>query len=60
MTAYWDARIHKYVVYLRGRPNVRPICMSESEDFINWSPRKIIIQPDEYVSIDELMSLLIR
>ncbi len=47
LTAYWDAQIHKYVVYLRGRPNVRLICMSESEDFINWSPRKIIIQPDE-------------
>lgn len=47
LTAYWNAKIHKYVVYLRGRPNVRLICMSESEDFINWSPRKIIIQPDE-------------
>ena len=47
MTPYWDAQIHKYVVYLRGRPNVRLICMSESDDFINWSPRKIIVQPDE-------------
>ncbi len=47
MTPYWDPQIHKYVVYLRGRPNVRIICMSESEDFVNWSPRKVIIRPDE-------------
>jgi len=47
MTAYWDPKIHKYVVYLRGRSNVRIICMSESDDFVNWSPRKVIVQPDE-------------
>ncbi len=47
ITAHWDAKIHKYVVYLRGTPNVRIICQSESDDFENWTPRKIIVQPDE-------------
>ncbi len=47
LSPYWDAKIHRYVVYLRELPNVRNICMSESDDFINWSPRKIVIQPDE-------------
>jgi len=48
ITAYWDPKIHRYVVYLRGRPNVRLICMSESDDFENWTPRKIIVEPDEH------------
>ena len=47
LTSYWDAKLHRYVVYLRGRPNVRIICMAESEDYLKWSPRKIILQPDE-------------
>ena len=38
LVAYWDAKIHRYVVYLRGRPNVRIICMTESDDFENWTP----------------------
>ena len=46
LTAYWDAKLHKYVVYLRGRPNVRIICMSESDDFESWTPRQIIVEPD--------------
>ena len=48
LVAYWDAKIHRYVVYLRGRPNVRIICMAESDDFENWTPRKIIVAPDEH------------
>jgi hypothetical protein len=47
LVAYWDAMIRRYVVYLRGRPNVRIICMAESEDFETWSPRKIIVEPDD-------------
>ena len=47
LVAYWDAQIHRYVVYLRGRPNVRIICMAESSDFENWTPRQIIVAPDE-------------
>ena len=47
LTSYWDPKLHRYVVFLRGRPNVRIICMSESEDYLKWSPRKIIVQPDE-------------
>ena len=47
LCAYWDTDIRRYVVYLRGRPNVRIICMSESHDFLEWTPRKTIIEPDE-------------
>lgn len=47
LAAYWDATIHRYVVYLRGRPNIRIICMAESDDFENWTPRRIIVAPDE-------------
>ena len=48
LVAYWDATIHRYVVYLRGRPNVRIICMAESHDFLNWTPREVIVAPDEF------------
>ena len=48
LVAYWDATIHRYVVYLRGQPNVRVICMAESQDFLNWTPRKVIVAPDEF------------
>ena len=47
LNAYWDPKLHRYVVYLRGRPNVRLICMAESDDFLKWSPREIIVQPDD-------------
>ena len=46
IVAYWDPKIHRYVVYLRGRPNVRIICMAESDDFENWTPRQSIVAPD--------------
>ena len=46
LTAYWEPMLRRYVVYLRGRPNVRIICMSESDDFETWTPRQIIVQPD--------------
>ena len=47
LTTHWDSKLHRYVVYLRGRPNVRIICMSESDDYLNWTPREIIVQPDD-------------
>ena len=47
LVAYWEPRLRRYVVYLRGRPNVRIICMAESDDFENWSPRTTIVAPDE-------------
>ena len=47
LVAYWDAMIRRYVVYLRGRPNVRIICMAESDDFENWSDRTTIVAPDK-------------
>ncbi|MAE63326.1 MAG: hypothetical protein CMJ18_03565 [Phycisphaeraceae bacterium] len=37
---FWDARRGRYVCYLRyGPPNSRMISMTESEDFVNWSPK---------------------
>ena len=46
LASYWDGLLRRYVVFLRGRPNVRIICMSESEDYLHWSQRKVVIQPD--------------
>jgi len=48
LNAYWEPKLRRYVVYLRGRPNVRIICMSESHDFEHWTPREIIVRPDEH------------
>ncbi|MAE65334.1 MAG: hypothetical protein CMJ18_13770 [Phycisphaeraceae bacterium] len=37
---FWDARRGRYVTYLRyGPPNTRMISMTESEDFVHWSPK---------------------
>ena len=37
---FWDPRRRRYVTYLRyGPPNSRMISMTESEDFVNWSPK---------------------
>jgi hypothetical protein len=37
---FWDPRRNRYVAYLRyGPPNTRSISMTESEDFIHWSPK---------------------
>ena len=47
LAAYWDPIIRRYVVYLRGRPNVRIICMAESDDFEHWDPRRAIVAPDD-------------
>ncbi|MDP7162873.1 MAG: hypothetical protein QF792_05205, partial [Phycisphaerae bacterium] len=42
--SYWDARLGKYVAYLRyGPPNVRLISRIESEDFVHWSPKVTVI-----------------
>ncbi len=47
LVSYWEPRLRRYVVYLRGRPNVRIICMAESDDFESWTPRISIVAPDE-------------
>jgi len=37
---FWDVRRGRYVCYLRyGPPNSRMISMTESEDFVHWSPK---------------------
>jgi hypothetical protein len=43
---HWDQLIRRYVVYLRGRPNIRVITMAESEDCVDWTERKLIVSPD--------------
>ena len=47
LTVYWEPKIRKYVVYLRGRPNIRLICQAQSDDFESWTDREIVVQPDE-------------
>ena len=45
---YWDADLRRYVALLRPTWNVpRCVCMSESDDFVHWTPRRVILQPDE-------------
>ena len=44
---YWDAARRKYRVYLRGRPNIRVMAVAESDDFIDWTERQVIVAPDE-------------
>ena len=42
---YWDARLARYVAYLRfGPPNVRHISRIESEDFLHWSPKVTVVK----------------
>jgi hypothetical protein len=42
---YWDARLNRFVAYLRfGPPNVRIISRIESEDFFHWSPKVTVVQ----------------
>ena len=37
---FWDPQRGRYVAYLRyGPPNTRAISMTESEDFVHWSPK---------------------
>jgi len=44
---YWDPYIRRYVGMMRHVWNVpRRICMSESDDFVHWTPRRIIMEPD--------------
>ena len=43
---YWDARLGRYVAYLRfGPPNTRHISRIESEDFTHWSPKVTVLKP---------------
>ncbi len=37
---FWDPLRGRYVAYLRyGPPNTRSVAMTESEDFVHWSPK---------------------
>ena len=46
---YWDPYIRSYVGLMRPVWNVpRRICMAESSDFINWTLRRVILEPDEH------------
>jgi hypothetical protein len=41
---YWDARLGRYVAYLRfGPPNTRIISRIESPDFLHWSPKVTVV-----------------
>jgi len=43
---FWDARRGRYVAYLRyGPPNSRICSVTESEDFVHWSPKTTILWP---------------
>ena len=42
---YWDARLNRFVAYLRfGPPNVRIISRIKSEDFLHWSPKVTVVK----------------
>ena len=42
---YWDARLARYVAYLRfGPPNIREISRIESADFLHWSPKVTVVK----------------
>ena len=42
---FWDARSRRYVAFLRfGPPNTRLISRTESEDFLNWSPKVTVLR----------------
>eukprot|EP01052_Picozoa_sp_SAG31_P026290 SAG31_NODE_2371_length_5851_cov_4.577886_3_plen_410_part_00 len=43
---FYDESRRKYMVYLRGRPNVRVIAVAESADFLSWTERVVVVQPD--------------
>jgi hypothetical protein len=53
LSAFWDDRTERYVLYIRGwfpegaEERIRAIRMTTSEDFINWTPF-------EYIDIDNL------
>jgi hypothetical protein len=45
---YWDPYIRRYVGMMRPGWNVpRRICMAESDDFVHWTPRRTILEPDD-------------
>ena len=42
---FWDQRRGRYVAFLRfGPPNTRIISRTESEDFLNWSPKVTVLR----------------
>jgi hypothetical protein len=44
---YWDPYLRRYVALIRPGWNVpRRICMAESEDFVHWTPRRMVLEPD--------------
>ena len=45
---YWDPYIRRYVGLMRPVWNVpRRICMAESDDFVHWTERRVVLEPDE-------------
>ncbi len=45
ISPYWDARLQRYVAYLRfGPPNIRHVSRIESSDFVNWSPKLTVLK----------------
>ena len=45
---YWDPYLRQYVGMMRPVWNVpRRICMAQSTDFVNWSERQVVLEPDE-------------
>ena len=45
---YWDARLNRFVAYLRfGPPNIRIISRIESEDFLYWSPKVTVVKKNK-------------
>jgi hypothetical protein len=45
---HYDANRRRYVAFLRPERNTpRWVCVSESADFVHWTPRRLILSPDE-------------
>lgn len=44
---FWDPVLKKYVVYLRGKTNVRTIRRCVSEDLVNWTEPKLVEYTDD-------------
>ena len=46
---FWDPRRQRYAAYLRyGPPNTRALSLTESEDFVHWSPKITLMRQGEY------------
>jgi len=51
---FWDPRRRRYVAILRfGPPNTRLISRTESEDFLNWSPKVTVLRRTRMDSVQQ-------